>query len=251
MLLVHLSDLHCGGDTFSPKALERAIREINHLGPDVVVITGDITNSGLIDEYELASKYLKKLECDRVLVGSGNHDFQHTGFLLWEHFFPPPKKMTFGEVMISHLRTARPDRSTGEVGHRQLLWFDELLRKHKKKVKIVAMHHHLVPIPDTGTGQNIVLDAGDALRTMREGKVDLILCGHKHRPWKTTVNGLLIVHAGSVSSRRFRGFFANSYNIIEIERNTINAKLKIVGGEEVSFKKILDGYNALPHKRTV
>lgn len=249
MLLVHLSDLHCGGDTFSLKILEKAIKEVNHLRPDVIVITGDITNSGLIDEYKLASRYIKKLKCDRILVGSGNHDFLHTGFLLWEHFFPPPEKVAFGKVMISHLRTARPDRSTGEVGHRQLLWFDGVLRKHKKKVKVVAMHHHLVPIPDTGTGQNIVLDAGNALRTMIDGKVNLILCGHKHRPWKTTINGLSIVHAGSVSSRRLRGFFANSYNIIEIGHTTIDAKLKVVGREEVSFKKILSGYNALPPRR--
>lgn len=249
MLLVHLSDLHCGGDTFSPKILEKAIREVNHLRPDVIVITGDITNSGLIDEYKLASRYIKKFKCEKVLVGSGNHDYQHTGFLLWGHFFPPPEKMILEKVMISHLRTARPDRSTGEVGHRQLLWFDEVLRRHKKKVKVVAMHHHLVPIPDTGTGQNIVVDAGNALRTMIEGRVNLVLCGHKHRPWKSAVNGLPIVHAGSVSSRRLRGFFANSYNIIEIGRDAIDVKLKVVGGNEINFKKILSGYNALPPKR--
>ncbi len=108
MLLVHLSDLHCGGDTFSSRILARAIREVNHLEPDVVVITGDITNSGLIDEYKLASRYIDRINCDRVLVGSGNHDFQHTGFLLWEHFFSPPEKMIIGKIMISHLRTARP-----------------------------------------------------------------------------------------------------------------------------------------------
>jgi 3',5'-cyclic AMP phosphodiesterase CpdA len=249
MLLVHLSDLHCGAETFSPKTLETAIREINALKPDAIVITGDITNMGIIDQYELAAKYIKKFKCDRVLMGSGNHDFDHTGFLLWDHFFPRPEMTTFENFMIGQLRTARPDRNTGEVGYRQLVWFEDLLKKHRDKFKIVALHHHLVPIPDTGSRQNIVLDAGDALRTLIGGEANLILCGHKHRPWKLNIENLTIVHAGTVSSRRFRGFFANSYNIIRIERGNIDAELKIVGGERVSFEKILKGYDALgqPH----
>ena len=247
--MVHLSDLHCGAATFSPKMLETAIREINGLRPDAIVITGDITNAGLIDEYKLAARYVKKLKCDRVLIGSGNHDFEHTGFLLWDHFFPRPEMVTFENFMISHLRTARPDRDTGEVGYRQLVWFEEVLRKHRDKFKVVALHHHLVPIPDTGTRPNIVVDAGDALRTLIAGRADLVLCGHKHRPWKLRVEDLPIVHAGSVSSRRFRGFFANSYNIIRTERGTIDVELKIVGGRRVGFEEILSGYNAIRHYR--
>jgi len=250
MLLVHLSDLHCGADTFSPKMLETAIREINGLRPDAIVITGDVTNMGLIDEYKLAARYIKKFKCDRVLIGSGNHDFEHTGFLLWDHFFPPPEMVTFENFMISHLRTARPDRDTGEVGYRQLVWFEEVLKKHRDKFKIVALHHHLVPIPDTGTRPNIVVDAGDALKTLIAGRANLVLCGHKHRPWKLRVENLPIVHAGSVSSRRFRGFFANSYNIIRVERGSIDVELKIVGGKKVSFEEILKGYDAIgsPHE---
>jgi hypothetical protein len=38
----------------------------------------------LLVQYELAAKYTKKFKCDRVLMGSGNHDFDHTAFLLWD-----------------------------------------------------------------------------------------------------------------------------------------------------------------------
>lgn len=245
MLLVHLSDLHCGRNSFSPRILERAIKEINSLEPDVIVVTGDITNGGLIDEYKLAAKHIRKFKCDKILLGSGNHDFEHTGFLLWEHFFPKPEMLTLKDTLIAHLRTARPDRDTGEVGYRQLVWFGELLKKHRDKFKIVALHHHLVPIPDTGTRQNIVVDAGDALRALMRGDANLILCGHKHRPWKLKVENLQIVHAGSVSSMRLRGFFSNSYNIIEIERGSFNVELKIVGGKRMGFEKILSGYDGI------
>lgn len=245
MLIVHLSDLHCGAGTFSDKALQTAVEEINKLGPEVVIITGDITDAGLVEQFKLAAKRIRGLRCDKVFVGSGNHDFEHTGFLVWEHFFPRPEKVVFDDFMISHLRTARPDRDVGEVGHRQLLWFEELLHEHRDRFKIVALHHHLVPIPDTGTSQNLVVDAGDALKTLISGEVDLVLCGHKHRPWRLVVDGMPIVHAGSVSSKRLRGFFANSYNILEVKRKSVKLELKVVGGERVSFKKILRGYDAL------
>jgi 3',5'-cyclic-AMP phosphodiesterase len=82
------------------------------------------------------------------------------------------------------LGTARPDRDEGEVGHRKNIWMEEVLRKHKKKTKIVVMHHHLIAIPDTGYAIVVgILDSGDTLRACLDSKVDLLLCGHKHRPW--------------------------------------------------------------------
>ena len=37
------------------------------------------------------------------------------------------------------------------------------MKKYVDKVKIVAMHHHLVGIPDTGSDRLTVIDAGDVL----------------------------------------------------------------------------------------
>ncbi len=52
------------------------------------------------------------------------------------------------------------------------------LGKYEDKLKIVAMHHHLIPVPDTGADQTTVIDAGDVLRSLTKSKVDLVLCGH-------------------------------------------------------------------------
>jgi len=48
-----------------------------------------------------------------------------------------------------------------------------------------------------------------------------------------------VIHAGSISCERLRGFFLNSYNVIEIKQKKINAKLKIVAGGYVDFKEII------------
>jgi 3',5'-cyclic-AMP phosphodiesterase len=104
------------------------------------------------------------------------------------------------------LGTAGPDRDEGEVGHRQNIWMEEVLRKHKKKRKIVVIHHHLISIPDTGYANVIgILDAGDTLRARLDSKVDLVLYGHKHRPWMSNLGTLRIAYAGTAFPWRYRG----------------------------------------------
>lgn len=80
-----------------------------------------------------------------------------------------------GNVIVFTIGTARPDRDEGEVGHRQIFWMEKTLSKYseeirgRKRVKIVAMHHHLIAIPDTGYTNLVgVLDAGDMLRACLE-----------------------------------------------------------------------------------
>jgi hypothetical protein len=48
-----------------------------------------------------------------------------------------------------------------------------------------------------------------------------------------------VVHAGSVSCERLRGFFLNSYNVIEVKGKKVEAKLKIVGGDYMSFEDVI------------
>jgi 3',5'-cyclic AMP phosphodiesterase CpdA len=82
------------------------------------------------------------------------------------------------------LSSARPDRDDGEVGNRQNLWLERTLERHKDRVKIVAIHHHIIPVPDTGADQITIVDAGDVLRSLVKSKANLMLCGHRHRPWR-------------------------------------------------------------------
>ncbi|MEE8181254.1 MAG: metallophosphoesterase, partial [Nitrosopumilaceae archaeon] len=140
------------------------------------------------------------------------------------------------------LGTSRPDRNEGEVGYRQTLWLERTMKKYDNKVKILAMHHQLIGIPDTGSERVTILDAGDVLRTILDTNVDLVLCGHKHRPWIWNFNNLSIVNAGAVSSERVRGFFDNTYNIIKIDNRKVSVDLKIVGGKRMPLEDIVKNY---------
>ncbi len=238
MLLVQISDIHCG-PMFRKTVFQDAVKEINAMSPDVVLVTGDLTEDGLMTEFQKVSTHLKKLKVSKVIYVSGNHDYRSTGYLLFRQFFSFSKITEIGDAIIIVVSSARPDRDDGEVGHRQNLWLERTLAKHQDKLKIVAIHHHIIPVPDTGADQITVIDAGDVLRSLIRSKADLVFCGHRHRPWRWQIENMKVIHAGSVSCEKLRGFFCNSYNVITVTKNRIEEKLKIVNGEFIDFSDIV------------
>ena len=243
MIIVQLSDLHVGSQ-FLPEVFETLVKEVNGLHPDVIVITGDLTNEGLMKEYEKCKSLLTKFNTKKIISISGNHDYRNTGYLLFKKFFPfQTVNELDDDIVLVTVGTARPDRNEGEVGYRQNLWLERTMKKYKDKVKIVAMHHHLIPIPDTGSDQLTVVDAGDVLRTVLDTQVDVVLCGHKHRPWAWNFGKLTVVNAGTATSERVRGLFENTYNILTISNKKIQVDLKIVGGKRVHIEEIVTNYS--------
>ncbi len=243
MIIVQLSDLHVGSQ-FLPEVFETVVKEVNQLNPDVIVITGDLTNEGLMKEYEECKSLLTKFNTPKIISISGNHDYRNTGYLLFKKFFPfQTVNELDDDIVLVTVGTARPDRNEGEVGYRQNLWLERTMKKYKDKVKIVAMHHHLIPIPDTGSDQLTVVDAGDILRTILDTHVDVVLCGHKHRPWAWNFGKLTVVNAGAATSERVRGLFENTYNILTISNKKVQVDLKIVGGKRLPIDEIVTNYS--------
>ncbi|MEM3089838.1 MAG: metallophosphoesterase family protein [Candidatus Nitrosotenuis sp.] len=242
MIIVQLSDIHVGSQ-FQEAVFEKVIQEVNELKPDAVIVTGDLTNEGLAKEYEKAKKLLARLNTGKIIAISGNHDYRNTGYLLFKKHFPFETVNELGsDIVVVTIGTARPDRDEGEVGYRQNLWLERTMKKYENKIKILAMHHHLIGIPDTGSARVEVIDAGDVLRTILSTKVNLVLCGHKHRPWIWNLKELSIVNAGTAASERMRGLFENTYNIITIKNKKIHVDLKIVGGKRMRLESIVENY---------
>ena len=244
MKFVQISDLHIGG-LFKPDVFDSIVEEVNNLKPDAIIISGDLTEDGLIYQFQQAQEEVKKFNCRNLIVFPGNHDYRHTGYLLFKKFFPSSRQIyEFGNIVVLTVGTARPDRDEGEVGHRQNVWIEDTLRRYDNETKIVVMHHHLIAIPDTGYTSIVgILDAGDTLRVCLEGKVDLVLCGHKHRPWMWNLGRLVIAYAGTATSIRFRGFFENCYNIVEVEKEKKpRVDIKIVGKKSFPLSDLVERY---------
>jgi len=239
IVIAHISDIHVGKWRFLPEKLERCIKEINILNPDAVVVTGDVTMFGFLEEYEEAKRYLKKLN-QRVLVIPGNHDARYCGDKYFDKFFGFGNKIMnlSDEITIVGIDSSVPDLDEGTVGRGKQRWLRKQLRKiPKNKFKIVAIHHHIIPIPDTGRERNILTDSGDVLELLLEEGVDLVLCGHRHTPYVWVIEDLPIVTAGSPSSEKLRANIKNCYNIIKIKKDFIEIWFKEVGGKKKLIRK--------------
>lgn len=245
MIIVQLSDLHVGAQ-FQPDAFDAIVEEVNGgIRPDAMLVTGDLTNEGLVKEYERCAELLSRFDCGRIIAVSGNHDYRNTGYLHFKKYFPgEPVNELGGDAVVVTAGTARPDRDEGEVGYRQNLWLERTMKKYDGRVKILAMHHHLVGIPDTGADRLTITDAGDVLRTILATGVDLVLCGHKHRPWVWNFGDLEIVNAGTATSERVRGLFENTYNVITVGAGgSVSVDLKVVGGRRMPIDDIVTKYS--------
>ncbi len=216
MLIAQISDVHVGGGRYRPELLRTAIDEINAAEPDLVVVAGDLTDDGYPDQYPLARDELARIAADQVVRVPGNHDARNVGYLQFEDTFGARDSrlrldMSEGELALVAVDSSKPDLDEGEIGREHYGWIEEGFAGDAD-LRVFVCHHHLMPIPGTGRERNQVLDAGDVLSL-----------------------GMLLVHSGTVSTLRTRGFPHPAYNLVRVEGGRISVELRIPGGDGQSL----------------
>jgi 3',5'-cyclic-AMP phosphodiesterase len=234
VLIAQLSDVHVGGARYREELLRTAIEEINTAEPDLVVIAGDLTDDGYPDQYPLAEKELAAIDAEHIVRVPGNHDARNVGYLLYEDTFGArDSRLRFDcaglDVALIGVDSSKPDIDEGEIGREHYGWIEEGFTDDTD-LRVFVCHHHLVPVPGTGRERNQVLDAGDVLALLRRCSVDLVLSGHRHVPYVWPLAGILLVHSGTVSTLRTRGFPHPAYNLVRIEHGRIEIELCVPGG---------------------
>lgn len=239
-IIAHISDLHISDDAFDEAVFMQAVTEINNLQPDMIILSGDVTNNGYYRQYQQAIKYLDMFDAPLFAV-PGNHDARNLGHQSFEELIGESSwKLTKeDDFMVIGLDSSSPDEDRGHVGNPQRMWMEHQLDQCviNDLSSILVLHHHVIPIPNTGRERNVLSDAGDLLKTLTTHEVDLILCGHKHVPNVWRINDTIVVNAGSISSNKLRGEIGNSYNVYIIDDDTIEIFLNNVGGEKFLFGK--------------
>ncbi|MFQ5909129.1 MAG: metallophosphoesterase family protein [Thermoplasmata archaeon] len=234
MIIAHISDLHCGRSwMFKRDYLDKAIGLIRDVDPDVTLITGDLTDWGLESEFEEALSFLDKLNEPWYTV-PGNHDGRHEGYKVFERLWRRPSRIFVQEqdkLVIAGLDSSEPDIDDGHVGREQTDWLGKQLRETDPEyLPVVFLHHHLVPVPNTGRERNVLVDSGEVLLRLFDYGVPLILTGHKHTPWVWNLNGLIVSTAGTVSCERTA--IPNSFSIIRIENQDIEISQHILATDK-------------------
>ena len=243
IVIAQISDLHCGSQYHIPSLANRVVDELNELEPDMVIVTGDLTDMGFRAEFRQAHRLLERVECERKAVLIGNHDARNVGDVHFEELFGARRvELELDGLRIVGLDSSEPDLDSGRIGRNLYGWLEERFAIDQEEFKVVAMHHHLVPVPGTGRERNIVHDAGDLLRVLADNGVDLVLCGHKHVPNVWRLEDMLIINAGTCCTHRLRGKVRPSYNIIEIRDKT---NVRILRKEPYIDAEIVGDYRGL------
>jgi Icc protein len=234
--IAHISDIHCGEITFQDELMASTIARVNALRPDVAVVTGDLTAAGYEWEFELAAGWLDQIEAPRVVI-PGNHDARNVGFIHFERFFGErfshhrqafdperAERLVASGLTVVGVDSSVPDLDEGHIGRERYPWIRERFDR-PRDVKILAIHHHLVPIPGTGRERNIITDAGDLLAELTRLDVDIVLAGHKHVPFFWGLNGILICNSSTAATKRVRGLTPPSWNELRVDASTIKVYL--------------------------
>ncbi len=216
--IIQLSDSHITDSReFVSSAFSRAVEYVRKKKPDLVIHNGDITQSGLREDYELATDMLKGLGKDVVYL-IGNHDARNVGYELYEEYIGEREDFYENEhYFLSVIDSTKPDTDDGKFSRGKIRNLMKRLKEVPEgKTKILAFHHHLLPVPKSGRERNVIADAGDVLEMVHSYDIDIVLNGHRHYPTVYRVGGTVISIAGSIGARKLRAGDDHSLNHVRV-----------------------------------
>lgn len=247
--LVHLSDLHFGR---VDAALLDPLRDFVHrIAPDVVVVSGDLTQRAKSEQFEQARAWLDTLPGPQIIV-PGNHDISL--YNVFRRFVEPLKRYKRyitqdlspvyidDEIAVLGVNTARSlTFKDGRVNEEQVAQIRAQLAGLDPKVTRIVVTHHPFDLPEHGDEKDIVGRAGMAMQAFARSGVDVLMAGHLHQShagstaerYQLGDYAALVVQAGTATSTRGRGE-VNSFNVLRVEHERVEVDRygwDVVGGK--------------------
>ncbi len=226
MKIIHISDLHFGMNNLL--IIEKFLIEVEELNPQVIIISGDLTQRASQEQYQLMHQFLKKLP-GNVLVVPGNHDIPVNPFArlfrpfkLYKHYISPQLEVRFAndEVNILGVNSATPYKMKDGILNNKTI---NLIKNHfsgqDERLNILFFHHNL----NYFSGMHHPLNnAEEFIDYLKESPIHIVCTGHLHYAnikiiAKNANEQCAILHAGSLSCLRTRDK-TNSYYVIDVNQ---------------------------------
>lgn len=230
-VVLQLSDPHFG--TERPVALAALPALCAQLKPDLLLVTGDITQRARTVEFARARVCFDSLDVPARLLIPGNHDIPLFDVLTraldpyrrWRRAFGPALEGEFesDDLLLLALNTTRRWRHKhGEVSRAQVERVARRLAAARPtQLRLVAVHQPVAVTTDSDR-RNQLRGRALAVRRWSEAGADAILGGHIHLPymlslrerWPALPHPTWAVQAGTALSHRLRDGISNSVNVI-------------------------------------
>jgi 3',5'-cyclic AMP phosphodiesterase CpdA len=230
-LLLQVSDPHFG--TERPEVAEGVVRLARAQAPDVIVLSGDITQRATAAQFAAARAFCDRLGPAPLLAIPGNHDIPL--FALGTRMLRPyaRQRAAFGDELepsweasgmrIVALNTTRPWRHTdGELSDAQIEHVAARFADAPAGQLRIAVVHQPLAVLREEDRPNLLHGHARAIERWSQAGVDLVLGGHIHLPYvlalherdRTLPNRLWVVQAGTAVSSRTRHDAGNSVNLV-------------------------------------
>lgn len=196
LLIAQISDLHIKrpgelayGRVDTATALMLCVASLNQFkpAPDFVVISGDLADTPLVEEYDHLAQLLEALILPFAAV-PGNHDSREmvrAVFPTAGYAFPSgalDQKIEVGELDLVLLDSSVGGKAHGLLEAKTLQWLDATLSSSVDRPALLFLHH-----PPLATGishmdsQNLHNASELAPIIQRHPRARLVACGHVHR----------------------------------------------------------------------
>ena len=234
--LVHLSDLHFG--RVDPELLAPLREQVERIAPDVLVVSGDLTQRARPEQFEEARAFLDTLPGPQIVV-PGNHDISL--YNVFRRFALPLARYkryitddldpvyVDDEIAVLGVNTARSlTIKDGRVSRRQVEGIRKCLSGLDPALTRIIVTHHPFDLPEHFEERDLVDRAPMAMKVFAESGVDILLAGHMHAShagstaerYQISEYAALVVQAGTATSTRGRGE-VNSFNVIRVEQQKV------------------------------
>jgi len=234
--IIHISDLHFGSE-FVPEYMENIIEYIKDTQPGVVICSGDLIHKGRVIQFKGILPYIERIKkITKFLAVPGNHDAKNSGLIFFEKLIGPRRSRLILEdkdTIIVGMNSAKDDMAEGMIGDEQMDWAARCFNKNLEN-RVIALHHHLIPIPMSGQKFTTVRDAGEILEFTQVFGIDLVLMGHRHVPHAYTISwrnssSTTFLYCGTSTSNKVRADDSPSFNQIyldegDLEVHMVNSK---------------------------
>ena len=227
-VLLQVSDPHFG--TEQPPVVEALVTLARQQRPDLLVLSGDITQRARPAQFKAARAFADRLGLPMLAV-PGNHDIPL--FDLWARLRHPYAGYiaVFGddlepvhvspELMVVCVNTTRAWRHKhGEVSGQQIDRVARLLTGATDAQLRVVVVHQPIAVTRAEDEQNRLRGHAAALQRWSAAGADLIMGGHIHLPYVLALKGLTrpmwAVQAGTAVSSRVRTGAPNSVNLLRL-----------------------------------
>jgi 3',5'-cyclic AMP phosphodiesterase CpdA len=271
--IAHISDLHFGRvDHAILPALAKAVTAAN---PDVVVVSGDLTQRARPREFAEARGFLNTLPSPQIIV-PGNHDVPLydvvsrwlTPLANYRRFIGDNLEPFYAddEIAVQGINTARSlTFKGGRINSAQVAGSCARMAARPADTTRIVVTHHPFDLADTEQRSGLVGRADMAMAAFARCGIDIILTGHLHvsRTGSSAVRyriagySALMIQAGTATSSRRRGE-RNAWNIIRIERPQVvvecrtwdEARASFALSRTDRFQLSADGWRPLPTDAT-